>query len=95
MLRSEDYFRDCNFLRVTHSNYLRNAVSSIWVGKMKTHKHTLLFNSSITLREVLGVDFAGFMIQFEKMYNKLVKYNMALAEVVKAYFLVNVANMAK
>ena len=42
-----------------------------------------------------GEHFADFIIKFEKLYNKLVKHEMALPEAVKAYFLLNAANMTE
>ena len=39
--------------------------------------------------------FAGFIIQFDKKYNKLVKCNVALPKAVRAYFLLNEANMTE
>ena len=42
-----------------------------------------------------GEHFADFIIKFEKLYNKLVKHDMSLPEAVKAYFLLNAANMSE
>ena len=42
-----------------------------------------------------GEHFADFIIKFEKLYNKLVKHDMALPEAVKGYFVLNAANIRR
>ena len=42
-----------------------------------------------------GENFADFIIKFEQLYGKLVKYDMDLPQVVQAYFLLSAANMSE
>ena len=42
-----------------------------------------------------GENFADFMIKFEQLYSKLVKYEMELPDAVQAYFLLSAANMSE
>ena len=61
-------------------------------------KNTRVYNAFkefYNYKRTSSESYSDFIIQFEKLYNKTVKYEMKLPEAVRAYFLLNATNMTE
>ena len=61
----------------------------------KSTRAFIAFKEFYDYRRSSGDKYADFIIQFEKFYNKIAKFDMVLPEAVQAYFLLTAANMSE
>jgi len=63
--------------------------------KMTAQELNTAFKEFHNYRRSSDEKYTDFVITFEKLYSRVVKYKMILPEEVKAYFLLNAANMSE
>ena len=94
--RAREAVRDLSPIEIGDDDGLKTIMTkldSIFL-KEKNTRAFLAFKEFYDYKRNSGDDFADFIIQFEKFYNKIKKFDMNLPDAVQAYFLLNAANVS-